>query len=366
MRPKRIASDLSITAKGYTRSVVGLFFSLIFPIILIGIFGLIFSGNGTPPTLYVLNADHNSAASQAFLHILNQTGAVSISFVNGVSVDGFSSYLDAQQYSAGLLIPEGFGAAVATHQNLSLPLYVNPGDQSTAGAAEAAVGYSVSALNLHAANGTEFLTYSTGQIGGRTYTYIDYLVPGLIGFSILTSPMFAMVELTATYRKDGLFRQLSLTPLTRAEWLTSKIFWYAVITIASATIMIVMGYFVLGARLIISWEILPFLFLGPFLFVSLGMLSGSVARTPESAAILGNVITFPMMFLSGTFFPVSSFPPFLQVIARFLPLYYVIDGLNAVMLFGNTARALFDLLVVLALGVIIFIGAILAFRWREE
>lgn len=366
MRPKRILSDLSITGKGYTRSVVGLFFSLIFPIILIGIFGLIFSGNSTPPTLYVLNADHNSPASQQFLHIVNQTGAVSVALVNGVSPENFSGWLQSNQYSAGVVIPSGFQADYAARQNVTLPVFVNPGDASSAGAAQAAVATAATAFNLHAANGTAFVQSTVGQIGGRTYTYIDYLVPGLIGFSILTSPMFAMVEVTATYRKDGLFRQLSLTPLTRSEWLTSKIFWYAAVTLASATIMIAMGYFVLGARLIISWEILPFLFLGPFLFVSLGMLSGSIAKTPESAAILGNVITFPMMFLAGTFFPVSSFPPFLQVIARFLPLFYVIDGLNAVMLFGNTTRALFDLVIVLALGIVIFIGAVLAFRWREE
>ncbi len=366
MRPKRIFSDFTITAKGYVRSAVGLFFTLIFPIILIGIFGLIFANNGTPPTLYVLNADHNSVESQEFLHLVNATGAVSISFVNGPSPQNFSGWLESNQYSAGLLIPAGFGSAFAAKDPITLPVYVNPGDASSAGAAEAAVGGAETAFNLKAANGTAIVSSSIGQIGGRTYTYIDYLVPGLIGFSILTSPMFAMVEVTASYRKDGLFRQLSLTPLTRAEWLTSKILWYAAVTVASAAIMISMGYFVLGARLIISWEILPFLLLGPFLFVSLGMLAGSVAKTPESAAILGNVITFPMMFLAGTFFPVSSFPPFLQVVARFLPLYYVIDGLNAVMLFGNTTRALVDLVIVLALGVVIFIGAILAFRWREE
>ncbi len=366
MRPRRIVSDFKVTARGYLRNSAAIFFSLIFPVILIGIFGLIFSSSGSLPTLYVLNADHNSAASRQFLATLNATHAVSVSLVNGETPQGFSDYLQSQQYSAGLVIPAGFGTAYAAHDPVQLPLYVNPGDQATSGAAEAAVGSAVTAFNLHAANGSLIVSAAMSEIGGRTYTYVDYLVPGLIGFSILTSPMFAMTEVTATYRKEGLFRQLSLTPLTRAEWLTSKIMWYTALTLAAAAIMISMGYFLLGARFIISWEILPFLLLGPFLFVSLGMLSGSIAKTPETAAIVGNIITFPMMFLAGTFFPVSSFPPFLQTIAHLLPLYYVIDGLSAVMLFGNNVRALVDLVVVLVIAIVIFIGAVLAFRWREE
>jgi ABC-2 type transport system permease protein len=365
MNPRRIAADFSVTARGYVRSGVGLFFSLIFPIILISLFGLIFSGSGTPPTLIVYNADHNSRASQAFLAGLNATGAVSVSFASGTSPQNFSSYLASNGDGAGLLIPAGFGTAFANKTPLNVTLYVNPGDPAVAGAAEAAVFGVASALDLRAANGTPFLGASVSQIGGVSYSYVDYLVPGLIGFSILTSPMFAMVEVTATYRKEGLFRQLSLTPLTRSEWLTSKILWYSVLTFASAGIMIGMGYGVFHSHVALSWGILPFLFVGPFLFVSLGMLSGSVAKTPESAAIIGNIITFPMMFLSGTFFPVSSFPPYLQAFAHILPLYYVIDGIEGVMLYANYARAFSDLLIVLVIAVVIFLAAVRAFRWRE-
>jgi ABC-2 type transport system permease protein len=96
------------------------------------------------------------------------------------------------------------------------------------------------------------------------------------------------------------------------------------------------------------------------------MLAGSLAKTPESAGVIGNIITFPMMFLSGTFFPVSSFSPGLQAFAHVLPLYYVIDGMNQVMLFGNFGRAGADLVVVLILAILAFVGAIVTFKWRDE
>jgi ABC-2 type transport system permease protein len=105
---------------------------------------------------------------------------------------------------------------------------------------------------------------------------------------------------------------------------------------------------------------------GPFFFVSLGMLCGSVAKTPESAALIGNIVTFPMMFLSGTFFSVSGFPPTLQAVAHVLPLYYVIDGMNQVMLFSNTNRALLDLAIVVVSALVVFALAVRLFRWRDE
>ncbi len=130
--------------------------------------------------------------------------------------------------------------------------------------------------------------------------------------------------------------------------------------------MIGFGLELFGAHVNVPLGIIPFLIVGPLFFVSLGMLAGSVAKTPESAALIGNIITFPMMFLSGTFFQVSMFPPALQSFARILPLYYVIDGLNQVMLFNNPARGLADFAVVFVAAVVVFLLAIRFFKWRDE
>jgi len=102
------------------------------------------------------------------------------------------------------------------------------------------------------------------------------------------------------------------------------------------------------------------------MFVSLGMLVGSVSTSVESAAVVGNLVTFPMMFLSGTFFPVNSMPMWLQNVAHVLPLYYVIDGLNNVMVYGNVSAALVDLAVILVVVVVFFALAVTFFKWRED
>ncbi|HTT73299.1 MAG TPA: ABC transporter permease [Thermoplasmata archaeon] len=365
-----IGADFRVVARSYFRNPVALFFSLIFPIILIALFGLIFSSTGTSAVnLVVLNEDHNSATSVEFLSALNQTTLVTVQVVN-VTPSDFASWLGQNDYAAGLVIPAGFNASYHAGSPVNVTLYTDPQDASSAGQVEFAVTGVANRFNLDRACGSGTCTPVIGvtgaNVGSAIYTYIDYLIPGLIGFSILTSPMFSMVDVASSYRKEGIFRQLSLTPLTRAEWLTSRVLWYVLLTFVTAGIMIAAGAFLFGAHVIVGVQLIPFLVVGPFLFVSLGMLAGSVARTPESAALIGNIITFPMMFLSGTFFPVSSFPSGLQDFARILPLYYVIDGMNQVMLFANTGRALTDLVIVLAIALVFFGLAIRLFKWRDE
>jgi ABC-2 type transport system permease protein len=366
VRPARILADFKVVVRSYLRNPVALFFSLLFPIILIALFGLIFSAVGNSPvTVQVINLDHNSPGSVAFLSALNNTSVVKVDVVNWNATD-FGKLLGQNDDPVGLIVPAGFNQSLANHRPTNVTIFVDPADASSSGTVIGAVQGVASAFNLHLANGTAVIGYSTQNVGSKVYSYIDYLIPGLIGFSILTSPMFSMVDVAAGYRKDGIFRELSLTPLTRAEWLTSHILWYMALTFVTAGIMIGAGAELFGATVTLNAGLIPFLIVGPLLFVSLGMLAGSVAKTPESAALIGNIITFPMMFLSGTFFQVSMFPPALQSFAKILPLYYVIDGMNQVMLFDNPMRALTDLVIVLVTALVIFLLAIRFFQWRDE
>ena len=367
MKPARIYADFKVFVRGYLRNPIGLFFSLFFPIILVSLFGVIFNTGTQSVTLYCENLDAPSNTSSSFLAALNHTGAVDVTLVDPAAIGGnFSHWLASNSHPVGLVIPKGFQSAYLSHERINLTLYTNPSDAVSSGVAASAVQGVGNAYSFAAVNGTPLIGVAAQPVGSTLYKSIDYLVPGLVGFSILTSPMFSMVDISSTYRKEGLFRQLSLTPLTKGEWLAAKILWYVVLTFLSAGIMVGIGVGVFGAHVTITLGLLPFLVLGPFFFVSLGMLAGSVAKTPETAAIIGNVITFPMMFLAGTFFPVSLFSPPLQLVAHALPLYYVIDGMNKVMLFDNLAGAGLDLAVLGIGSALVFIAAILAFRWRDS
>ncbi len=367
---RRMLAELKVHARSNVRSREGFFFTLIFPIILILLFGAIFAGGGvSQTTVYVQNHDSGPIGA-AFIAAVNGTSNDCSSSASAglclrpVAADqNFSQYLSSKSASDGIVIPAGFSAAYESNQRVNITLFGDPAS-TTSAIVMGITSDVVNSFNLHGSAGV--LGIASRTAASSNYKYIDFLIPGLIGFSALTSPMFSLVNISSSYRRDKVFKLLSLTPLTKTEWLLSKIIWYIGTTIVSFILMSAVGVYVFGAHIGLTWGIGLFLVIGPFFFVSLGMLVGTISNTPESAAVVGNLVTFPMMFLSGTFFPVSSMPMYLQGVAHVLPLYYMIDGLNNVMIYGNYGPALFDGGLLVVLSVVVFALAVRFFRWRED
>ena len=373
---KRIFSDFKVFSRGYLRNKFGLFFGLIFPVILILIFGAIFSG-GSSGTVNVYTQNQDTGPFVApqmdiatqFLTALNQSSTIRVITIN--ATENFPDYLAAHSASDGIILPQNFSADYLTGHPVNVTVYGNP-TSSTSGIVSGTVGGYANYFNLNyfqrKYNDTTpaIIGISSATVNTQQTKYVDFLIPGLIGFSILTSPMFSLVNISSEYKKTKLFKQLSLTPLTKMEWLTSKVLWYIVLTIAGFLLMVGVGIFAFGAHVTLTVGLIPFLVLGPMLFAALGMLVGTVTKNPETAGVIGNIVTFPMMFLAGTFFPISIMPTYLQTIAHVLPLFYIVEGLNNVMVYGNIVGALIDLAVVGILTAIIFGLAVKLFKWRED
>ena len=351
-------------SRGYLRNKFGLFFGLIFPVILILIFGAIFSSNSGTINVYAQNQDTGPLGLQ-FLTAINSS-----STVKAITVDpseNFSQYLAAHSASDGIIVPANFSADYLAGHQVNVTVYGNPTTTSSSIVSQTVAGViNYFNLNYYKQNATPIIGITSTTVNTEQTKYVDFLIPGLIGFSILVSPMFSLVNISSEYKKTKLFKQLSLTPLTKMEWLTSKIMWYIVLTIASFLLMVAVGIVAFGAHVTLTVGLIPFLIVGPTLFASLGMLVGTVTKDPETAGVIGNIVTFPMMFLSGTFFRISIMPTYLQNIAHILPLFYVIEGLNNVMVYGNFTGALIDITVVVAITIIFFIAAARLFKWRED
>ena len=362
---KRILADFKVFSRGYLRNRFGLFFGLIFPVILILIFGAIFSSSGSAQiNVYAQNKDSGPISSQ-FLSTLNSSSTIRVHTVN--TSEDFSKYLAAHSASDGIVIPENFSADYTAGRPVNVTVYGNP-TSTTSGIVSGTVSGVINYFNLnyYKANAIPIIGITPTTVNTHQTKYIDFLVPGLIGFAILVSPMFSLVNISSDYKKTKLFKQLSLTPLTKFEWLALKIMWYIVLTIISFVLMVVVGILVYGANVTLTPWLIPFLLIGPTLFASLGMLVGTVTKNPETAGVIGNIVTFPMMFLSGTFFPISIMPQYLQTIAHVLPLFYVIEGLNNVMVYSNYTGAIIDVAVVAVITVVIFAAAVRLFKWRED
>jgi ABC-2 type transport system permease protein len=368
---KRIFSDFKVFSRGYLRNRFGLFFGLIFPVILILIFGAIFSSSTSAVNVYVQNQDTGPFASpqmniaQQFLTSLSSSGTLKLTIVP--DSENFSKYLAAHSASDGIIIPENFSANYLAGHKVNVIVYGNP-TSSTSGIVSGTVNGVINYFNLnyYKQNATPIISITQTTVNTQQTKYIDFLVPGLIGFAVLISPMFSMVNISSEYKKTKIFKQLSLTPLTKMEWLVSKVMWYIVLGSFSFLLMISVGIFLYGAHITLTVWLIPFLILGPMLFCALGMLVGTVTKNPETAGVIGNIVTFPMMFLSGTFFPISIMPQYLQTIAHVLPLFYIIEGLNNVMVYANYMGAIIDLAVVAVITAIIFVLAVRLFKWRED
>ena len=363
MNARRVVADFGVFSRGYIRSRIGAFFALVFPVILILIFGAIFSGGSSGPVSVDVQNQDGSQVSTGFVSALNSTNTIRLHAVD--TSQNFTSYLLSHSASDGIVIPSGFSSAFVSGKPVNVTVYGNPASTTSAIVSGITRGV-VNQFNLKRAGGSQVIGVEPQNVKSQSLKYIDFLVPGLVGFSVLTSPMFALVNISSQYKRDKIFKQLSLTPLTKSEWLVSKIFFYIVLTIISFFLMTLVGVFAFGAHISLTPWIIPFLVVGPLLFVALGMLVGTGSKSVESSAVVGNLVTFPMMFLSGTFFPVSTMPAYLQSFAHVLPLFYVIDGLNNVMTYGNYGAALIDLGVLLVLSAIIFGLAVRFFKWRED
>lgn len=361
---RRILADLSVFRREYLRNKTGLFFALVFPIILIAIFGAIFSGGSSGPvTVYAQNLDTSGTIGSSFLHTMNETNVTRVILIP--SGENLQQYLQSHSGATGLSIPQNFSSNFISGNQVNVTVYTNPSDTSGQIVLQTVSGL-VNAFNLQRAQASAILGIESLNTVSRSSNYIDFLIPGLIGFSILTSPMFSMVNVSSEYKKSKFFKQLSLTPLTKDEWLISKVLWYVILSLLSFVLMTFAGIYAFGAHVTINAWIIPFLLTGPLFFVSLGMLVGTITKSVESAGVIGNIITFPMMFLSGTFFPISLMPIYLQQFAHVLPLYYLIAGMNDVMLYANYSGALVDIAVLIVLSAVVFTLAVRFFRWRED
>ena len=358
---REVLADISAFGKQYLRSPIGAFFAFIFPVLLILLFGAIFTGIGTTKTPLPVQDLDGTGASRAFLDLLNTSTYVSVQMVP--SSANLTQYIHDHALDVALLIPAGFGEAAVAKRPMNLTLYGDP-SRSTFTQAQAVVSADLVQTNFVLNQARPVFGMETRSVASSEFGYIDYFLPGIVGMTVMTSSLFSMTGIAAEYRTRRYFKLLATTPLGKGGWLTSKIAFYFVLMVASLAVTVVVGVAAWGMHFTLSWLMFPLVLAGVVLFTSLGMLIGSVVKDPSSGIAVANAIGFPMMFLSGAFFQIEAMPAYLQSIARVLPLTYLNDGLRNTMVYGNTALALADLGLMAVLAVAMFFIAARLVSWK--
>ncbi|RLF53245.1 MAG: hypothetical protein DRN37_11870 [Thermoplasmata archaeon] len=400
MNPKIIVTDFVANVKMYLRSKGTLFWSFAFPVLLILLFGAIFSGGGGSYALYVKNYDYENGVFiaqmmenntdmgvelgnftnfyDAVYHMFNSTNITTIRVLgdeDAANEEELHQYIEKHKgkIKALMIIPENYalslGLAIAQH-NASLAenitLMLDPSDTQGNNVILSVVSQFMGQSNLMIAGGDTFVRFNTSSIIQERYEYLDFFIPGVIGLMVMTNSIYGSIERNTKLRKTGILRKLLTTPIKRGEWILAKMLFMLFLAFISTFLILTVGGVVWGVRVHINLYMFALIISGSFAFSGIGMIITRFVKEEETAASAGGAITFPMMFLAGTFFPLEMMPSFLQTIARILPLYYVNEGLRDAMILGNTSGALMNTLIIFIFAAIVFAIGVVITSWKED
>jgi len=195
-------------------------------------------------------------------------------------------------------------------------------------------------------------------------SYIEFMIPGLLMMTMITSVMTGLPRAIAYERDVGTLSGFLVAPISRASIIAGKVLGRMIRGIIQGIAslflaMLLFGITIHGDLLLVILTLL----LGVFSFVGLGIVLTSVAEDEETAGMIMMTLTMPMLFLSGIFFPIQMMPSFMQTISHWLPFTYAIDAIRRIMIFGVTfADISTDIIVVVTFGVIMLIIAIPLFN----
>jgi len=204
------------------------------------------------------------------------------------------------------------------------------------------------------------------QLNEKSLSSFDYTFAGLLGFAILGSGIFGPINVFPELKKMGILRRLHTTPLRVWQYFMSVMLGNAVVGLMSLAVMFVVAITVFDLKVVGNYfELIPFLAFSIILILGIGLSIGGWAKNERQAAPLANIIVFPMMFLSGTFFPRFLMPEWLQGITKFFPLTPVIDGARLIATEGQHLTQLGPQLGIMAVWmVVIYFVAFRVFRWE--
>jgi ABC-2 type transport system permease protein len=354
-------------ARSFVRDRATIFWTLAFPLIFVVLFGSIFSGGG-PGTRTIGWADEDQSARSGELRAAFAAQG-NVELVDG-SPDDVLSQMREGTVDAAIVVPAGFGQQVDENQaNPGAParvtVYTDPSRGNVAGATFQIVGAVLGQLNLAIAGRGPAVVPDPQAIQTQGLSFISYLVPSILGMALMQLGVFSAVALVAD-REKLILKRLNATPLRRWQLVGSNVLMRLAIGVVQTVIIITVGAVLYGVEFVGSIVVLgALIILGALAFIALGYVIASFASTEEAANGMTSVVQFPLMFLSGTFFPIDEMPDFLRAVAHVLPLTYLSDALRQVMVNGTPFVPLWLCFAVLAgfLAVCLAISARF-FRWQ--
>lgn len=345
------------------RSPSSIMFSIGFPLVFILVFGFM-GGNGRV-SLDVAFAAHADTVNPVYLAISNAPG-IKVENENtetdreNLSKGRITAILDIQKNSAN---PAQYNVKIQTSQA------VNPANIQVL---QTLINAQIARLNAQLfpdAKTIARIDPKVEQIPGRTYRMIDFILPGMLGFSLLSAGIFGVAFLFFNLRQQLVLKRFFATPISKTYIVLGEALSRVLFQMMTAVIIIVVGVLAFKFTLVHGFttflEIMLLSFFALIIFMGCGFIVSSVAKTESTIPAFSNLFTMPQFLLAGTFFPIDSFPKWLQTFCNLLPLTHFNHAMRHISFEGGDFMAIWpDLLNLGIWGIIVYAIAIRTFRWE--
>jgi ABC-2 type transport system permease protein len=340
------------------RRRITLFWSLVFPMILMTLLGLLFGRSISAGTIAVVPV--HSPAPEAVVHVLEQTRGVTVKTAP-TPAKAIQQVKTGDRDAAIVFVPTGNGS-------YRVRLFTSNTSADQAGIIRGIVSGATDGVSVAATGKTPALVFQPQSVDSASLTYIDFLLPGIVALSIMISAVIGLSTVLVNWRQRGILRRLKLTPIPLGEFFAARVTASLVVAIMQVAVLLLFGRVAFGVHIsTTAWAAIPVALAGCLCFLAMGFAIGSIVSDPETGDAVGNVVTNPMMFLSGTFFPVAAMPIYIQQIARVLPLYYMTNGLRDTTVRGlPLSHVMSDIAVLLVMTLGLALIGLRTFRWEPK
>jgi ABC-2 type transport system permease protein len=371
------------------RNRLGLVLLVVMPLFMMVMVGFIYPSNGGASDLPVaiVNEDsgfnNSTLPSQTFImglqQINNQTHF--LAFSNVTTLADVKDMVQKGELEGGIVIPSNFSASILAGQQGTVLVIT---DNSNLQISAQITGYSqlyIEQLNTLLAqanvamlnpsiNQTNSLAIvrpynfqQEGVVSGTTNIF-DFVAPGIIAMTVMMSVMTGLPVAISQEKEIGTMDGMMVAPINRLSIILGKTLGQTARGLIQGVIILVLAVGLFGVTIQGNiFLVFGLLLLGIFSFVGLGIVITSFTKDQETAQMLMMTLMFPMMFLSGVFFPIESMPWYMQTVSRFLPLTYAADALRKVMVLGAGIPAIStELIILIAFGIVMTAIAVPVFR----
>lgn len=363
-------TTLKLTAaslKMFLRNRQALFFSLFTPIIVILIFGYI--GFDKPQKIDVgLVVEDPTPQTAQFVESLKNFPTFTIH--EGNLADEYDQ-LNEGNRAAVLTIPGNF---MSVNPNPSgqepkhLGAYINAGQQGQGQAVVSIVNQMLDRTTSALYRVPTLFVIDQQVMNAHNLRYIEFLLPGLIALSVMQMSVFSVAFVFTQYKEKGVLKRLLATPMRPHQFVSANVITRLLVAVLQTAIFIGLGILLFNVHIIGSYLLLLFcVILGAIMFLGLGFTISGLSKTVDSVPAIANLVVFPMLFLGGTFFAISNMPPWLQHVARFLPLTFFSTALRDIMTKGASFSDIkWSILGMLVWGVALIALSTLTFSFQER